>query len=110
VLLLGAYLASTKRRAAFGCACELERLLNITFTAVVLLVCVGTLVVATGVDPPYIVGPVLAMLFVAIALKGRRLRQFADLPRLTRSAVILGVVTLLVMAGSVLTSIVTAVK
>jgi hypothetical protein len=78
--------------------------------AVVLFVCVGAFLVATDVAAPYLVGPLLAILFVASASRGRPRRLLADLPRLSKSTAVLGVLTLLLIVGSVVTSIGTAVK
>lgn len=110
VLLLGAYILCTKRGTNLPRADDLERVVDTGLAAVVLFVCVGTLLVATDLGVPYLVGPLLAMLFVASASRGRRRRVLADLPRPSRSTAVLGVVTLLLVVGSVLTSIGTAVK
>jgi len=104
-LLLGAYVLCTKRRTDSQDADYLERAGDAGLAAVVLFVCVGALLVATDVEAAYVAVPLLAMLFVVSASRGRRRRRLSDLPRPSRSTAVLGVATLLLLGATVLASI-----
>jgi len=109
-LALASYILATKRRRARTRTDDIAFALHAGFASFVAFTTVGVVLVATKWTASYFVGPMLAtLLLVVISSGGRRLRSISDLQGPSKSLVVIGLFTVLLMIEVILIAIATAV-
>jgi hypothetical protein len=110
LLAIACFILATKPRSARSRAVDIAFALHAGFAAVVVFTIVGVVLVATNWAASYIVGPLLTTLLVVVLSSGRRRRIVGDLQWPSKSLVVVGLFTVLLMIESILISIATAVR
>jgi hypothetical protein len=110
IMALLLYLIITKRRSKIPISDKASKIVDSSFGATIFFFLFGVVLVASGLNSAAVAIPVAASIGLVLTLKGRSFRSPAIPLWLTKSTVLLGLSAFLLLLGTVLTAIETAVR